>query len=65
MGWIKNNLQTKMAQRRRNMLSVPASELDFVKELHFDDLVDEFVRWKADASGKNTSCVSQKLIKHS
>lgn len=44
MGKIKDKLQIKMGQRRLNMLSLLAIESELVKELHFNDLVDEPVR---------------------
>lgn len=47
MGKIKDKLQIKMGQRRLSVLSLLATESELVKELHFDDLVDESVRRKA------------------
>lgn len=38
----KNELRSKICQRRLNLLSLMATECDLVRELDFDDVVVEF-----------------------
>lgn len=57
MGKIKDKLQIKMGQRRLNMLSLLAIESELVKELHFDDLLDESVRRKSKKRKKSPKVI--------
>ncbi|KAL7395864.1 hypothetical protein ABVT39_024568 [Epinephelus coioides] len=47
MARIKNELRTKMTQRRFNSLSLMAIEAELVRELDFDDLIKDFSSKKA------------------
>ncbi len=47
MARVKNELRSKMRQRRLNLLSLMAIECDLVRELDFDDVVEEFSRRKS------------------
>lgn len=44
---IKNELRMKMCQNRLNSLSLLAIESEFVRQLNFDELVDDFARRKS------------------
>ena len=47
MARIKNELRMKMTQNRLNSLSLLAIESQFVQQLNFDELVDDFARRKS------------------
>ncbi|MCP4488807.1 MAG: hypothetical protein GY820_16080 [Gammaproteobacteria bacterium] len=47
MAQIKNELRMKMTQNRLNSLSLLAIESQFVQQLNFDELVDDFARRKS------------------
>ncbi len=47
MARIKNELRTKMTQRRLNSLSLMAIEAELVRELDFDDIIQDFSSRKA------------------
>lgn len=47
MARIKNELRMKMSQNRLNSLSLLAIESQFVQQLNFDELVDDFARRKS------------------